>query len=77
MAEALFQVNSDSFPDLKSDNLDFDTEDFDFTGFSSNWARELMPSDDFFQTYDPKHHQEKRFTDALRYIIVFNVNVIQ
>jgi hypothetical protein len=30
------------------------------------WAKQMMPSENFFNTYDTKHHNEKRFTDVLR-----------
>ena len=32
----------------------------------SIWAKQMMPSENSFNTYDNHHHNEKRFTDVLR-----------
>ena len=30
------------------------------------WAKQMMPSENSYNTYDTHHHNEKRFTDVLR-----------
>ena len=32
----------------------------------SMWAKQMMPSENSYSTYDTHHHNEKRFTDVLR-----------
>ena len=32
------------------------------------WAKQMMPSENSYNTYDTHHHNEKRFTDVLRLV---------